>query len=332
MQCPHSTDYFVSRNGSITRVKALAREPLQVLTVPCGQCVACKCNRGREWHVRGWMEAVTIGFSECCFITLTVAPELYETVRTTRELHPYATSFWKSVRHELDRDRRARGLPPQRVRLMQTFEYGEKDWRVHQHACVFGHTFDRERWFSDGVSESDKEVFLSDALSRHWPHGRAVVQPLTHENIAYSCRHMVKKVNGDLAEEHYTRAFVDTGEVVRLTPEFQTRSLGIGRDFYGRFKSDIYPCDTVRIGDKMFPVPKYFDRKLRLEGRDGFIASTVDELRSDREDVDALAPIRKRREEHALAPHQVWNNSPERLAVREESLRLRVERRKREGF
>lgn len=332
MQCRYSTDFFVSRNGKLTLSRAMAREPLQVLTIPCGQCIPCKCNKGREWHIRGWMEAQTTGWANCCFITLTVGPELFETVRTTRELHPHATAFWKSVRHELDRDRRRAGLAPIRLRLMQTFEYGETNWRVHQHACVFGHTFDRELWRLGRRSEAGQEVFFCDALSRHWEHGDATVQPLTHENIAYACRHMVKKINGDYGASHYVRVLPETGEVVQLTPEFQTRSLGIGRDFYARFKSDIYPCDHVRIAGKVYPVPKYFDRKLRLEGRDGFVASTVEELRAERDEVNALAPIRKRREEFALAPHQVWNNSPERLEVREESLRLRVERKKREGF
>lgn len=276
------------------------------------------------------MEAQTVGFGECSFITLTVGPELYESVKTTRELHPYVTAFWKSVRHELDRDRREAGLRPLRLRFMQTFEYGETNWRVHQHACVFGYTFGAENWRRARRSEAGQDVFVSDALSRHWPHGDAVVQPLTHKSIAYACRHMVKKIGGDLADEHYTRVIGETGEVVRLTPEFQTRSIGIGRDFYDRFKSDIYPGDFVVIDGKKYPVPKYFDRKLRLEGRDGFVASRVEELQRD--EVNALVPIVARREARALEPRNVWNNSPERLEVREELLTIRVNRKSRDGF
>lgn len=330
MQCTHPVVWFKAAKGGLTRVRGLAAHPVVEVPLACRQCLPCRCNKGREWHVRGWMEATAVGFSDCCFITATLNLETYETVKRTVDLAPLHKSFVKALRHELDRGRRKLGLPAIRFRFMTNFEYGERDWRVHFHMGMFGFNCDPLSWQPFSKSDSGETVYRSALLDRFWPHGLIVVQRMTHETIAYQCRHFVRKVSGDLADEHYTRVFADTGEVVRLTPEFLRTSQGIGRAFYDRWKSDIYPHDHVRINGKLYPVPHYFDRKLRLEDRDLTLSETVEDLR-DWEEVNGLSPILERREAHFQAPETLANNTPERLDVREEILWRRVNRKQLNG-
>lgn len=70
---------------------------------------------------------------------------------------------------------------------------------------------------------------------------------LTFESAAYIARYIVDKVNGDLAEEHYARIDPETGETYMLQPELAHMSLkpAIGRPWFDKFHSDVYPGDYV---------------------------------------------------------------------------------------
>ena len=44
-----------------------------------------------------------------------------------------------------------------------------------------------------------------------------------------------------------------------------SRRPGLGKDYYDRYKSDIYPSDCCIIDNKKYPVPSYYDKLLELE-------------------------------------------------------------------
>lgn len=334
MQCPHSKDWYVGPNGKLTPNIRLARQPVQTITLPCNQCLPCRVRKTTEWATRGKMECKMAGYDNCCFLTLTVRPEVWESgVKTTRDLQPLHRNFMKGLRDSLGRDRVKVGLDPIRIRNIAGFEYGEDDWRVHAHVIIIGSDLFRDEWRLQGVSEKGHELFTTERLERLWPHGFHTIQPVTDKLIGYQTRHMVRKITGPAAKDHYTRFFPETGEVVELTPEFSTRSQGIGRSFFEKFPNDVYNPKGFRLGDRVVSVPKYFDNLMRLRGRDGHVASSVAELKADRlrDDVNALTPHLEKRLAFLESPQAVYNNSPERLAVRAESLDLRVNRRKREG-
>lgn len=86
-----------------------------------------------------------------------------------------------------------------------------------------------------------------------------------------------------------------------------SRRPGIGSDWYDQFACDVFPSDFLVIDGKKRPVPRYYTNKLDEETKKAIKEKRV-----------------ARAEEHAE------DSTEERLAVREEVLRLRVERLARE--
>ena len=78
------------------------------------------------------------------------------------------------------------------------------------------------------------------------------------ESAAYVARYITKKITGPGAEAHY-------GDRV---PEYVTMSRrpGIGKGWYDKYRSDVYPCDsvTLRGGREMKP-PKAYDRYFEVD-------------------------------------------------------------------
>ena len=110
------------------------------------------------------------------------------------------------------------GVP---VRYYHCGEYGETFGRPHYHACIFGYGFpDRVLWsYSNG-----QPLYSSKELSDLWPYGHALIGEVTFDSAAYVARYIMKKVNGDRADEHYRRVDLDTGEIYQLPPEYTTMS------------------------------------------------------------------------------------------------------------
>ena len=105
-----------------------------------------------------------------------------------------------------------------------------------------------------------------------------------------------KKVNGDMADEHYWNR--DTGE--SLLPEYITmsRKPGIAHDWFEKFGKQVYPNDyvTMRGGLKLKP-PRYYDKIYDLTNPKGF------------------AKVKTARIVRATSLQ--CDNSPERLSVKE---------------
>ncbi len=125
--------------------------------------------------------------------------------------------------------------------------------RPHYHACLFGFDFpDKEMW---KVSNGNR-LYTSKILDEVWGLGHAVIGDLTFESAAYVARYILKKVTGKSADAHYNGR----------RPEYVTMSRrpGIGRSWFDKFKSDVFPHDYVVVrGVKMLP-PKFYDRVLEL--------------------------------------------------------------------
>lgn len=133
-------------------------------------------------------------------------------------------------------------------------EYGKRLSRPHYHALIFGYYFpDRVLWKSKPFP-----IYTSKELESLWPFGFSTVGHLTPASAAYVARYTLKKVYGKKAAAHYGSKH----------PEYVTmsRNPGIGKTWYHRFKTDIYP-DGVYVsegGVKQSP-PKYYDYLYNLE-------------------------------------------------------------------
>lgn len=205
------------------------------IVLPCGKCIGCRLERSRQWAVRCVHEALL--HDENCFITLTFNDD---NLRDDGSLVPRDfVLFMKRLRKKYGAG----------IRFFHCGEYGSKLGRPHHHAILFGFDFPDKVFFrlSHGVP-----LYRSDSLERLWPFGFSTVGACTFESAAYVARYVLKKVNGDLAEEHYS------GKV----PEYVTMSRmpGIGHDWLLK-NPEIYNYDEVviRNGIKCRP-PAYYDK------------------------------------------------------------------------
>jgi len=229
-------------------------EPLKIA---CGQCHGCRLERSRQWAVRCVHEAQC--YDDNSFLTLTYAPENRPKDGSLEKM-----DFQKFIK------RLRKKFSNKTIRYYMCGEYGEDLQHPHFHAIIFNHDFaDKEPCKTSG----DDILYRSQTLDNLWPYGHAWIGSVTFESAAYVARYVMKKVNGDLSEDHYQKVNLESGEVTHLQPEYTACSLkpGIGEPWFMRFKSDLRKGFITLRGVKM-PVPKYYetlmerhDEKLHLD-------------------------------------------------------------------
>lgn len=194
-----------------------------------------------------------------------------------------------------------------RIRFFGCGEYGDRNQRPHYHVLLFGWApNDQVPWRRTSTGHV---VYRSAFLEKVWPFGHVEVGTVTLQSAGYVARYVTKKVSGDAAKLHYARVDEATGETWNVRPEFICMSTrpGIGSLWFEKYCEDAFPSDFVVIDGVKRSVPRYYKKKL-----DEFEQWEVSEARQKR----ALA--------HAD------NNTPERLAVREELAEIRLQRLQRE--
>jgi hypothetical protein len=177
-------------------------------------------------------------YKENCFITLT-----YD----DKQLPDDGSVDVKTFQDFMKRLRKK--YPSKKIRYFHCGEYGSETGRPHYHAVLFGFNFpDLEYW---KTTESGHCLYNSPALSKTWGHGFANVGSVTFESCAYVARYIMKKVTGEKAAEHYCGR----------KPEYTTMSRrpGIGKEWFEKFKDDVFPHDYVVVNGKKVRPPKFYD-------------------------------------------------------------------------
>lgn len=244
MACTSPLEAFRTPSGAISFDVRSGGSPLRL---PCGQCIECRLARSREWAVRCVHESKLHEFN--CFITLTYSddnlPDNHNLNYRDFQL------FMKRLRKQFH------NVP---IRFYMCGEYGETTGRPHYHACIFGIDF------ADKVplkrTGSNNIIYRSAILDKLWPLGHASVGQLTFESAAYTSRYITKKLLGEAAKTGYTFVNSQTGEIFQRVPEFTKMSLkpGIGRGFYDKYRSDIFPHDRVVSRGTVTKPPRYYAR------------------------------------------------------------------------
>lgn len=243
-----------SEGGKLGFVPRVGRADVPI-TIPCGQCVECRLERSRQWAVRIMHEASM--HESNCFVTLTYSPEALLRKRDIEFKFPGSLDyrdfqlFMKRMRFKVGK-----------VRFFMCGEYGEKEFRPHFHACLFGIRFsDRYPW---RMSPAGHQLYRSDMLESFWDFGAAEIGELSFESAAYVARYCMKKVTGDPSEAHYAKLDLATGEVYDCVPEFARMSLkpGIGFNWFEKFHSDVFPHDMVVVNGVKCKPPRYYDLQL----------------------------------------------------------------------
>lgn len=300
MPCYHPITAWYSKEVNSSGKRSLVFNPSQALQpddpqeISCGQCVGCRLERSRQWATRCLHEASL--YEDNCFITLTFSPEVLQ----TRD-NPWSLDV-RDFQLFMKRLRKRFGS---RIRFYHCGEYGENNGRPHYHACLFNFDFpDKKLWKKVG----EHNLYVSKELETIWGQGFCSIGDVTFESAAYVARYIMKKINGDRAEEHYQWVDDETGEIRPLKPEYTTmsRNPGIGKEWFDKFSYDVYKDDFVVINGKKCRPPKFYDTQ--LEKLD---PAMYDELKDARlNNIDRM--------------HK--DLTPERLEARERCQKLRMKR------
>jgi hypothetical protein len=233
-----------------------------------------------------------------CFITLTYNDEnLPQNGSLTK------SDFQKFIK------RLRKFIAPAKLRYYMAGEYGTSFGRPHFHACIFGYDFHDKKLHQRTASGS--VLYTSKDLEKLWTYGYSSIGDVTFESAAYVARYIMQKQTGKVDPNHYTFCDLQTGELIKLQPEYNQMSLkpGIGADWYRKYKNDVYPHDFVEIRGKKLKPPKYYDQLYSKEN-----PYEYDQILYTREKQAKLRP-----EEHSY----------ERLLVKETVQKAKLQQLKR---
>jgi len=251
------------------------------MSVPCGQCIGCRLERSRQWAIRCVHEAQM--HEENCFITLTYdegnLPENYSLTLRHFQL------FCKKLRKRIGR-----------FRFFHAGEYGSTTIRPHYHACVFGYRPTDLKLYK--VTPQGHHLYTSPLIDETWGLGKCWIGEVSFDSAAYVARYIVKKINGEMAEEHYQGR----------KPEYTTMSRrpGIAHDHFIKHHKAIYANDHVIMNNIKIKPPKYYDNQFEIINPKG------------------LERIKKKRIKNAKK--YLTNNSNERLIIREHCVKLKIKK------
>lgn len=218
-----------------------------------------------------------------CFITLTYNEESIPTDGSLDVKH------W-----QLFAKRLRKRLGP--FRFFHCGEYGDQLGRPHYHACLFGQDFIEDRTF--WRQEDQKVYWKSELLEDVWGKGICELSDVTFDSAAYVASYVMKKIGGDMAEEHYRRQD-GAGKIFSIKPEYITmsRNKGLATTWFEKYWKDVYPDDFVVMKGKKFRPPVFYD------------------LLMEQKDPDMWEEIRKKRLE--VGSKARGDATPERLHARE---------------
>lgn len=222
----------------------------QPINLPCGQCIGCRLDYSRSWAVRCMHEASM--HEHNAFITLTYDDEHVKYSCLTGE----QTLYKKDLQDFLKRLRRR--IEPLQIRFYGCGEYGEHTYRPHYHVIIFGYGFPDKIPFKYSGTYM---TYISKLLEECWPHGFSLVADVSFDSCAYVARYVMKKLNGELGESKY--------EGIQKEFVNMSRRPGIARDWYEKYKSDVYPYDEVVIHSndrtRVLRPPRYYDKLFDID-------------------------------------------------------------------
>jgi len=208
-----------------------------------------------------------------CFLTLTYDNDNLPDPPSLDQRH--VQLFLKRLRKKIS---------PQKVRYVYAGEYGDKTYRPHYHALLFGYDFADKLLHSR--NRDGHNLYTSQTLTETWGLGHCLIGSVSFESAAYVARYCLKKRTGKAAESHYTFINEETGEVVQYTPEFFQASLkpGIGRGWIDQFRSDVYPHDYVVVNGHKARPPRAYDSVLSEKEVEQIKRGRIERARNHKKD------------------------------------------------
>lgn len=259
---------------------------IEVVPIPCGQCVGCRLDYSRDWANRCYLESLS--YKDNYFITLTYDDDhipISHTGNNTLRIDDF-TKFLKDVRRYWKYHFNYDG-----IRFFGCGEYGDLSMRPHLHLIMFNFPIpdlvpdfiyydeDGRKIVTQHVSNGYIYMF-SEILSKIWNKGNILVGKAEWQSMAYVSRYVMKKQKGEDSAVY---------DKLGIVPEFvrMSRMPGIGEKYFKEHYNDIYKYDNLVVyhdGPKSIQPPRYFDR-------------LVDRFNLSEIDLQAIKDFRKSRSE-----------------------------------
>lgn len=198
---------------------------VDVLSLPCGKCQACRIERAQLWTLRIMHEASL--HDRNGFLTLTYSDE-------NLPFGEGPTLDKRDVQLFTKRARKGRSF-----RFFCVGEYGERTDRPHYHIITFG-------WLPEFSHQVTSRTWASSEVDDAWGLGNATVGQVSAASAAYVAGYVQKKLE---AREYVGRA-----------PVFTLMSQGIGRGWFERYASDLNKGYIISEGRKV-RIPRYYKEK-----------------------------------------------------------------------
>jgi len=275
----------------------------EYIQIPCGKCIDCRLKYSLNWAIRMMNEASC--YDSNCFITLTFNDKFLDPSYSLQKYH--FRNFIKRLRKYLtdhkfsDSEQNCQLLGAvrqvRRVRYFHAAEYGETFQRPHHHAIIFNYDF------PDKILKTKRNGFNyyeSPILSKLWSdpktkesYGFHEISDVSFDSCAYVARYILKKVNGEKEEEHYS--LVDEqGNFVKREKEFCTMSRGrgavrgIGGGWYQRYaETDVWAFDRMHVkGRQYMTPPRYYTEKLLLTDPKKYEIIKAERLKKVKDNAD----------------------------------------------
>lgn len=251
------------------------------IKLPCRRCIGCRVDRETEWSVRMMHEAEQHKHNE--FVTLTYDEDHLPWDNSLD--HSHVQQFIRALRKKTK----------QKIRFYVAGEYGEQRSRPHYHLILFGLKL------TDKIQVAEKS-YRSALLTEVWGMGTVDIgQNVTRASCVYVAGYMLKDSMKEW-EIDFEWPNLITGEMRPRKPPYSKMSNrpGVGKAWYEKFGSDVFPNDFVVMDGKKHRSPQYYRRLLEAENPELF------------------QELRKRRKEALQDEKYLENNTPERLAAREQ--------------
>lgn len=175
---------------------------------PCGQCMACRLNKVRDWTLRIMHEARF--HTDSVFLTLTYSPDKLPLNGSLDKED--VQDFMKRLRYYVGK-----------VRFFLCGEYGDRYKRPHYHLILFGIGKDHPIFKGKHYDPRKKGYFMDNF--KPWDKGICFLGDVTYSSARYVASYVNKKQLGKKGKSFY--------EENNLTPEFilMSRRPGIGQSF-----------------------------------------------------------------------------------------------------
>lgn len=238
------------------------------ITIPCGHCIGCQLDKSLDWAARLAMELQY--HDSAYFVTLTYnddcVPRRKFVDQMTGEVCEALSVCKKDFQNFMKRLRYY--FPDDHIRFFCSSEYGDRTFRPHYHAIIFGlHLNDLVPYKK---SPHGFMYYTSDSLQRVWsldrngvscPIGFAVVADVSFETCAYTARYVTKKLYGKNARFY---------EMCNIEPPWclMSRKPGLGMQYLLDHPDSIANDSIVLSQGRKIKNPRYFMRKLELTNPD----------------------------------------------------------------